>query len=140
MIKARKDAWPHPGDTKLDRARRCAHTYRAELLKVAPDRAAAVDARLTELGEPWVAPQRADVDLDAWVSLDQAAELTGGTRDMIYKWATRDERIHAIKDDRGRLLVQVRQVLDAQAELRIQRAERHAGATELDHSYSDSPS
>lgn len=125
MIKPRRSPWPWPGDTQLDRARRIAHTYRQALTNINPTAAAELDTRITALGETWITPQPATHQLDDWITLEEAAEHTGGTPDMIRKWTTRgDNRIPHQRDDRGRIQVRLRDVLDRQAHHRQARAAR----------------
>lgn len=125
MIKPRKAAWPYPGDTPLDRAQRCAHAYRAELLKLAPDLVRTIDEKLTSLGEPWVAPQPVILDLDAEHRPRALSELLGGTptEETIRQWRSRGN-IPDRKDDNNRPVNTVRDVLDYQARQRQDRIQR----------------
>jgi hypothetical protein len=125
VIKPRRPQWPNPADTPLDRARSVARTILAELAKLDPDHATRVAEGINALGEQWLIPQPGPYRPDEWVTLEEAAQYTGGTRDMIYKWATREpRRLDTTKDNRGRIYVQVGQVLEVQREQRIRRAQR----------------
>lgn len=130
MIKPRRHPWPFPGDTPLDRARRCSYTYRAELLKLAPDLVRTIDNKLTALGEPWVAPQPVEIDLDAEHRLRDLSEHLGGvpTENVLRQWRARGH-LPDRRDDDGRPVNTARDVLDHQAELRRARAERLRACT-----------
>ena len=131
MIKPRRHPWPFPGDTPLDRARRCAYEYRNALLKLAPQAVRAIDEKLTALGEPWVAPQPVELDLDAEHRPRQLSELLGGTptEETIRQWRSRGHLADR-RDGDGRPVNTARDVLDHQAKLRIARAEREAQRAE----------
>lgn len=47
-------SWPDPDATALDRARTVARTYRAALLKVAPQQTGILDDAARKVGEGWV--------------------------------------------------------------------------------------
>ncbi len=119
-------AWPWPGDTLLDQSRRVARSYRAALLEVDPERCAAIDQQVVEWGQQWIAPQQTTIDPREWVTVDIAADHTGLTASAIYKWVHRDDRVPGQKGNDGRLRVRIGDVLDANAELRRQRAERRS--------------
>lgn len=125
MIKPRRDLWPFPGDTPLDRARRCSWSYRAELFKLAPDVVRSIDDKLTALGEPWVAPQPVELDLDAEHRLRDLSEKLGGvpTENVLRQWRARGH-LPDRRDDAGRPVNTARDVLDHQARQRQERAER----------------
>lgn len=125
MIKPRRTSWPFPGDTPLDRARRCTHEYRDALLKVAPDVVSRIDEQLTALGEPWVAPQPVEFNLDDEYRPTQLSELLGGipTPEAIRQWRTRGH-LPDRRDDAGNPVNTVRDVLDYQAQQREDRVRR----------------
>jgi hypothetical protein len=125
VIKPRRRPWPFPADTPLDRARRCTYEYRAALLKLAPNVVLAIDKKLTELGEPWVAPQQVQLDLDATHRPRELSELLGGvpTEETIRQWRSRGH-LPDRRDDDGRPVNTPRDVLDHQAAQRRARAER----------------
>lgn len=114
--------WPFPGDSILDRARRVAQSYRNALTAADPALCRLLDESASEVGEGWVVPQLATVDLDDEVTVEQAAELTGRTTACIHKWINRDRRLSARKNRQGFLVVVVRDVLDVSASLRRKRA------------------
>lgn len=123
-----RQPWPFPGDTALDRARRIAQSYRAELVAADPAAAGVLDARALAYGETWIVPQLATVDLDDLVTVDEAAELVGKTPAAIHKWITRDKRLEATTDASGRLRVRAGDLLDVHAEMRRKRAGRRRDA------------
>jgi excisionase family DNA binding protein len=118
-------SWPWPGDSALDRAKRIAQSYRAELLAADPAACELLDQRAEQVGEGWVRPTLVHVDIDDWVRVDHAAELVGRGRDAIHKWIQRG-KLRAIKDEHGRSTVRVGDVLALSAEVRRRRAERSA--------------
>lgn len=130
MIKQRRTPWPFPGDTPLDRARRCSHTYRAELLKLAPDLVRTIDDKLAALGEPWVAPQPIELDLDAEHRLRDLSEHLGGipTENLLRQWRSRGY-LPDRRDDGGHPVNTARDVLDYQAQQRKDRVRRAARRT-----------
>lgn len=67
--------WPFPGDSATVQARRVAHSYREQLFRVEPKRCVKLDERFTAWGETWVVPRLTSVDLNAWFSVDDAADL-----------------------------------------------------------------
>lgn len=99
-----------------------ARFYRAELNAHAPEACAILDQSAKDFGEGWVVPQLMTVDLDREVTVEHAAELVGRTPAAIHKWINRDQRLTARRDDKGRWLVVVRDVLDVNADLRRKRA------------------
>lgn len=125
MIKQRK--WPNPADTPLDRARTIARDALTLLARHHPDEANRFRTHVENLGETWITPQPALYDLDDWITLEEAAAHTNGTRDMIYKWTrTHPDLVPTTRDNRGRLLVQLGNVVQMQADQRKRRARRHA--------------
>ncbi|AHH98305.1 hypothetical protein [Kutzneria albida] len=123
MIKPRR--WPIPGDTALDAARAIAREYRRALQLVDPDTCAHLDRQAEVFGQQWLLPTVAIHGENDLVTLDVAAELVGRSRDMIYKWARRDQRLTAHPGSDGRLRVRVGDVENVDAEMRQRRAQRH---------------
>lgn len=83
----RRNPWPNPADTPLDRARRIAQMYRAHLHQQAPAMAAAVDATCAGFGETWMVEKPDIVDPDAELTTAQAAELVHVDVRRIRDWA-----------------------------------------------------
>lgn len=117
--------WPIPGDSELDKARRVARDYRNELHRIAPEQCARMDEQARRLGQGWVTPQIAHVDLDDFVRAADLSEMVGVSRDVIYQWAHRGH-IARYRDDSGRTVYLVREVVEYHAALRQGRVSRHA--------------
>ena len=116
--------WPFHGDTPLDRARRVAASYRQALLDRYPDAAFALDDQFTDWGETWVAPTlEPDLDLEAWVTVDVAADHVGLTVKAVYQWVYRSW-LDSKKCNDGRIRVRLGDALDVNAGLRKKRAGR----------------
>jgi hypothetical protein len=86
----RRNPWPNPADTPLDRARRIANMYRAHLTQHAPLVAAGVDATCVSYGETWMVEKPDIVDPDSELTTAQAAELVHVTIRRIRDWAQTD--------------------------------------------------
>lgn len=67
--------YPYPGDSPVARARRVAQAYRHIALAADPDTTLALDARVTDWGEGWVAPQAVTYADGALLTAAQAAEI-----------------------------------------------------------------
>lgn len=117
--------WPFPGDTELDKARRIAQDYRRELARLDPDLCDQLDAAAHRLGQHWIAPRRADLDLEAKLRPARLAEHLAGqvTANQISQWGTRN-RIPRHTDRDGHTVYRVRDILDELARQRRARAER----------------
>ncbi|RZT87479.1 hypothetical protein EV383_4404 [Pseudonocardia sediminis] len=116
--------WPWPGDTRTDRAQRCARWYRDLLAEYAPEACAELDGQLVDrYGQTWLRPVRGVEELDDWVTVDIAAEHTGVSVRAVYMWVYRDKIDGDVGKD-GRLRVELRAALDYNAELRRTRAQR----------------
>src|SRR5213080_2797387 len=103
--RTKRPRWPWPEDSTLDRARRIALFYRAELAAHAPEACDVLDRSARQFGEAWVVPQSATVDMEDEVTVEHAAELVGRTTAAIHKWINRDGRLNSRRDKQGRLLV-----------------------------------
>lgn len=83
----RRDPWPWPLDTPLDRARKITGMYRRHLLTAAPEVCASVDDTAREFGETWMLERLDVVNPDAEITTAQAAELVNVTPKRIREWA-----------------------------------------------------
>ena len=120
-------AWPWPGDTRVDQARRVAQSYRTALLEHAPALCAQIDDQFLRYGLDWVVPRLQTVNLDEWVTVDVAAEHTGLTVAAIYKWVSRStEDLQGHKGNDGRLRVRLGDVLEHNAAKRRARKARRS--------------
>lgn len=118
--------WPFPGDTEVDKARRVARDYRGALARHAPEVCAQLDSAARRLGQNWVAPSRADLDLNAELAPARLAEYLAGevTANQISQWGSRN-KIRRRTDRDGHTVYRVGDVLDELARQRRARAERH---------------
>lgn len=119
--------WPFPGDTDVDKARRVARDYRGALADVAPDVCAQLDDAARRLGQAWVAPAHADLDLEATLTPARLAEYLAGevTANQISQWGSRNKIPRRVDRD-GHTVYRVRDVLDELARQRRARAERQS--------------
>lgn len=77
--------WPHPGDSPIVRARKCAWAYRAALESAGrQDLVAELDNRFMDWDERWVAPVGRYEPTD-WVTAKEAGELLGVSDGTISK-------------------------------------------------------
>lgn len=114
--------WPWPGDSRTDRAERCARWYRELLLEHAPEACADLDHRLVhEFGQQWLTPTLSTHQLDDMVTVDVAAEHVGLKPWAVYKWIQRD-RLDAKQGTDGRVRVRLGDALEVMAETRRRRA------------------
>lgn len=126
MIRDRS-RWPVPGDTPLDRARRVAQTYRTALHQLDPHQTDVLDRQFVRLGEPWITPQQGEIDLDATMSAPDLEDYFGGEPKAatIRQWAVKGY-IRRFKNDTGRTVYRVGDIVDHLAKQRRDRAERHS--------------
>lgn len=125
-------AWPYPGDTPLQRARRIANSLLAML--PTPDREA-MTARAHAFGETWLGATLMTYTPDQAITADLAAELLVVSERQIRGWATMPHPEHPDRpllpragrqrNGRGRRQTYlVRDLLDASAVLdRVRRRE-----------------
>jgi hypothetical protein len=103
-----------------------ARDYRQALLQADPAACRAVDQRIVhDLGQDWLTPTLASLNLDEWVTIPEAADYVGLTPAAVYKWVYRNTLEGRTGADR-RLRVRLGAVLDTNAEYRRRRAERRA--------------
>ena len=86
--------WPWPGDTELDKRTRICHDYRRELRRLDPDLCDRMDAAAHRLGQHWVSPQRATLDLDSQLPAAEMARHLNGevSAEQIRQWGARHAR------------------------------------------------
>lgn len=127
-------SWPWPGDTREDRARRVALSYR-RLMEMAlqgqiEDLAKAfeaLDSKWIELGQHWVKPGDVPLDLDDWLAPADLVELFGVDAHDLRNWAQRGH-IRSIRLSSRRSLYCVGDVV-AYARKRRQQRIGSSGAT-----------
>ena len=91
-------AWPWPSDSREDRARRVALSYR-RLMELALDGQIddpatafdALDAKWQELGQHWVKPVEEPLNLDDWLSPTRLAVLFSLDARVFRDWARRGQ-------------------------------------------------
>ena len=86
----RRNPWPWPVDTPLDRARKIATMYRRHLLTAAPAVCASLDDTCGGFGETWMLEKPDLIEPDDEVTTAEAAELAGVPIERIRKWACAD--------------------------------------------------
>jgi hypothetical protein len=104
VIKQRKSAWPWPADSPTDQARRVAQSYRAALLAQLPDECAALDRRMVELGQSWIAPQVHQYDPMDLLTVAEVADYCSVKINTVYEWRRRGLEVTTTPDgDRHRV-------------------------------------
>lgn len=83
----RRNPWPWPVDTPLDRARKIAGMYRRHLATAAPGVCASVDAAAREFGETWMLETEDLVEPNREITTAEAAELVQVPVKRIREWA-----------------------------------------------------
>lgn len=83
----RRNPWPNPVDTPLDRARKIAGMYRAHLRAAAPALCAQADEVAVSFGETWMIEKPDIVDPDAELTTAEAADLVRVSVRRIRDWA-----------------------------------------------------
>jgi hypothetical protein len=86
----RRNPWPWPVDTPLDRARKVALMYRTHLRSMAPAICAQVDETAVIYGEDWMVEKPDIIDPDAELTTAEAADLAKVPVERIRKWACAD--------------------------------------------------
>lgn len=109
------DAWPHPGDTPTDRARRIANTI---LRRLPDDEQARAIAQARAVGETWLGPELVRWTNDDIVPTKRAAEIIHVGPSTIRKWHSQ-----GLLANHGRGRYRVGDVLDCAARIRHRRAQ-----------------
>lgn len=110
-------AWPWPGDSREDRAKRIALSYRRALEAVAREypRAAEklsdLDDHWCEVGQGWLRPTNAPLRLEDWLTAIEIADLFNQAPKTIYDWGRRG-RIRTITNNAGDRLYCVGDVVE----------------------------
>lgn len=92
----RTKPWPWPADTREDRAKRVALSYRALILDITQGRCTdpagdlhRLDWHWSEYGITWTTPTQAPLDPDEWMTAADLAIAINRPRKDIYNWAAR---------------------------------------------------
>lgn len=83
----RRNPWPNPVDTPLDRARRIAGMYRSRLRAFDSVACDILDETAVSFGEDWMLERPNVVDPSREITTGEAAELVHVHPDTIRKWA-----------------------------------------------------
>lgn len=121
--------WPWPRDSREDRAKRVALSYRHLIETIASGglhddiaieaALATLDGRWCELGAGWVRPTMAPLDLDDWLTAAEMAELFHQEAKTIYDWGRRGNiRVHGVHGVRR---YNVGDIVSYQCERRLRR-------------------
>jgi hypothetical protein len=130
-VTAAEVPWPWPGDTELDKRTRICHDYRRELRRLDPDLCDRMDAAACRLGQHWVAPRPATLDLDSMLPAAEMARYLNHeiSADQIRQLGCRHARggngIPRHTDRDGRTVYRLGDILDRLADQRRTRAARH---------------
>lgn len=86
--------WPWPGDSREDRAKRVARSYRNLIFEISQGRCAdpagslhRLDAHWASLGVHWTTPSPYPLEPGDWLSAADMAHAIDRTRKDIYNWA-----------------------------------------------------
>jgi hypothetical protein len=117
----KKDPWPFPGDSKLERSRKVCRSYRNALLSADPETCRFLDENAAEVGEGWVSPLESPItDVDELLSAEQISSMFFVSPRTVRKWGYRG---HIERIDRdGKPRYRLRDVLDYQAKTRARSA------------------
>ncbi len=83
----RRNPWPWPVDTPLDRARKVAGMYRQHLLTAAPAVCAGLDDTVRGFGEDWLLEREQAIEPDRELTTAEAADLVRVPIKRIREWA-----------------------------------------------------
>jgi hypothetical protein len=98
-------SWPWPRDSREDRAKRVALSYRHALQQLAAEdpavaaNLAAIDQRWADLGAGWVRPTPVPLDLTEWLTAADMAELFHQAPKTVYAWGRRGRIRVSLRDD-----------------------------------------
>ncbi|WP_458317125.1 hypothetical protein [Mycolicibacterium brisbanense] len=120
--------WAWPGDSREDRAKRIARSYRELIFDITQGRIAdpagalhRLDRQWMSYGVNWHMPQRTPLDPEEWMSAPDLANAIGRTRRDIYNWARLGHIEHRCGPD-GAPEYSVGSVISYQAQLRQRRS------------------
>lgn len=90
-------SWPWPGDSREDRAKRVALSYRTALLNHAPEAAETLDEHWISLEQGWVRPTNQPLRLDDWLTEAEMADLLSISPKGVYMLGHRQRvRVHTV--------------------------------------------
>lgn len=86
--------WPWPGETRDQRAKRVARSYRDLVQDIAQGRCTdpagelhRLDMHWQQFGIRWLIPDRKPIDINGWMTAPDLAQYLDRTRKDIYNWA-----------------------------------------------------
>jgi hypothetical protein len=88
-VTPRRNPWPWPADSVLDRAKRVAWAYRAALAQADPARAQHIDDWAVHHGQSWIQPSEWPYGDDELLTISQVADLCHVERGTVYRWHQR---------------------------------------------------
>lgn len=110
------------GDTREDRAKRVALSYRRRLAEIDPGSVAQLDAHWREHGAGWVEPAQTPLRLDDWHAAGEMSELLHINARALRDWARRHPyQFRLMHDARGRRLYCVGDVVEYMRKARLRR-------------------
>ena len=117
LMAVKRDPWPFPEDTLLERSRRIALSYRSALLSIDPEHCRRLDDRAVELGQSWVRPLESEItDLDEELTADQIGELFTIDPRTVRMWGYRSHI--KVRGEDGKPLYRLGDVIDYMAKAR----------------------
>lgn len=86
--------WPHPGQSREERAKHIARSYRNLVFAITQGRVEdpagelhRLDWKWAEHGETWMTPSQAPLEPDEWMTAADLSVAIGRPRKDIYNWA-----------------------------------------------------
>jgi hypothetical protein len=119
--------WPWPGDSREDRARRVAISYREFIYLVFTGVITAdplsslrdLDDRWMGLGQTWIKPSESPLRLDDWLTAESMGDLLSIPAKWVYNWGMRGQ-IRVSRLD-GRNVYNVGDVVEYERSRRVKR-------------------
>lgn len=121
--------WPWKGDSREDRAKRVALSYRNALATAAPGACAELDRHWQSLDAGWVKPSDTPLRLDDWLTANEMGELLSISPRGVYMLGYRD-LIKVYERSDGQRVYRVGDVVEYHSERRKWRATREKGNRE----------
>lgn len=107
-------SWPWPRDTREDRLKRIAESYRTALMEVDPGTCRLLDVRMIECGQGWICRDTI-VDTNRMVTAQEVSEEFGIPPWTVHDWARRHPELIPKHKKNGRALFRLGDLLRYQA-------------------------
>jgi hypothetical protein len=117
------DLWPWPADTGLEKRSRVAHIYRDALKDERPDICAQLDEVMVAYGQMWILDHPA-LDPESTLTATQLAEWAHVSVAAVTNWVNRGHIEAFSRDETGRKLYRLADVIEYQAAARRARERR----------------